>query len=98
MKKRSHLQLDLDGNNINLAIEDVDIISTEIEGWVVESEGGVTVAIDSELDEELIGEGLAREFVNRVQNMRKSFGLDVTDRIKVSFVSDIRLKDIHRKI
>ncbi|MCW8848681.1 MAG: isoleucine--tRNA ligase [Melioribacteraceae bacterium] len=92
LEEERSLQLDLDGNNINLTLEDVDIISTEIEGWVVESENGVTVAIDSELDEELIGEGLAREFVNRVQNMRKSFGLDVTDRIRVSFSSDSKLE------
>ena len=74
--------------NINLTLEDVEIISTEIEGWVVESEGGVTVAIDSELDDELIADGFAREFVNRDQNMRKTFGLDVTDRINVGYISD----------
>ncbi len=91
------LSLDLDGNNIILTNEDVEIISTEIEGWVVESESGVTVAIDSELDDELIGEGLAREFVNRVQNMRKSFGLDITDRIIVNFDSDEELKNYLEK-
>ncbi len=82
------LMIILDGNEISLTLEDVEIISTEIEGWVVESEGGITVAIDSELDEELIGEGYSREFVNRVQNMRKNYGLDVTDRINVYFSSD----------
>ena len=60
---------------------------------MVESESGVTVAIDSELDEELIGEGLAREFVNRVQNIRKSSGLDVTDRINVNFITDKKLEE-----
>ncbi len=75
----------LDGNDITLTIDDVEIISTEIEGWVVESESGITVAIDSELDDELIGEGLAREFVNRIQNMRKNAGLEVTDRIEVVY-------------
>jgi len=93
LETESELLLDLDGNDIKLTSEDVEIISTEIEGWVVESEGGVTVAIDSELDDELIGEGFAREFVNRVQNMRKNSGLDVTDRILVSFNSDKRLQD-----
>jgi len=87
------LLLDLDGNNINLTMEDVEIISTEIEGWLVESESGVTVAIDTELDEDLIGEGFAREFVNRVQNMRKNFGLDITDRINVRFKSEKKLED-----
>lgn len=85
LETNNSLLLDLDGNSINLTTEDVEIISTEIEGWVVESEAGVTVAIDSELDEELIGEGLAREFVNRVQNMRKNNGFDVTDRVIVNF-------------
>jgi len=65
--------------------EDVEIISSEITGWVVESEEGVTVAIDTELDKELIDEGLAREFVNRVQNMRKDAGFDVIDKIIISF-------------
>ncbi|MCB0742409.1 MAG: isoleucine--tRNA ligase [Ignavibacteriae bacterium] len=83
----------LDGNDITLTPEDVEIISTEIEGWVVESEDGVTVAIDSELDENLIGEGLAREFVNRIQNMRKSSGLEVTDRITVTYTSDEKLNN-----
>lgn len=87
------LILDLEGNIVKLATEDVEIISTEIEGWVVESEGSLTVAIDSELDDDLIAEGFAREFVNRVQNMRKSSGLDIIDRIKVSFKSDKKLKE-----
>jgi len=65
--------------------EDVEIISSEITGWVVESEEGVTVAIDTELDKELIDEGLAREFVNRVQNMRKDAGYDVIDKIIINF-------------
>ena len=93
LESKKSLDLVLEGNSIKLTTEDVEIISTEIEGWVVESESGVTVAIDSELDEALIGEGLAREFVNRVQNMRKNFGLDVTDRINVNFSSDNDLKD-----
>jgi isoleucyl-tRNA synthetase len=86
------LILELEGNIVNLATEDVEIISTEIEGWVVETEGSVTVAIDSELDDDLIAEGFAREFVNRVQNMRKSSGLDIIDRINVGFRSDEKLE------
>ncbi|MBK8945829.1 MAG: isoleucine--tRNA ligase [Ignavibacteriae bacterium] len=81
----------LEGNEINLTLDDVEIISTEIEGWVVESENGVTVAIDSELNEELIGEGYAREFVNRIQNMRKSAGFEVTDRISIVYSTDKEL-------
>ncbi|HVO75206.1 MAG TPA: isoleucine--tRNA ligase [Ignavibacteriaceae bacterium] len=74
-------------NNEKLAItkEDAEIVSTEISGWVVESEGGVTVAIDTALDEKLVREGLAREFVNRIQNMRKDAGFEVTDRIAIKY-------------
>ncbi|MBK7106105.1 MAG: isoleucine--tRNA ligase [Ignavibacteriae bacterium] len=82
----------LDGNDITLTLEDVEIISTEIEGWVVESENGVTVAIDSELNDELIGEGYAREFVNRIQNLRKNSGLEVTDRINIFYMADLELQ------
>jgi isoleucyl-tRNA synthetase len=93
LESQGNLSLDLEGNNIKLSGEDVEIISNEIEGWVVETEAGLTVAIDKELDAELIGEVLASEFVNRVQNMRKNNGLEVTDRINVYFESDQKLKD-----
>jgi isoleucyl-tRNA synthetase len=65
--------------------EDVEIVSSEIKDTVVESQNGVTVAVDTELTKELIDEGLAREFVNRIQNMRKDAGFEVTDRIKIFF-------------
>ena len=63
-------------------------MSHEIEGWLVETEEGVTVAIDTELNDELIAEGYSREFVNRIQNMRKDADFDVVDRIVVSFSAD----------
>ncbi|HMN25778.1 MAG TPA: DUF5915 domain-containing protein, partial [Ignavibacteriaceae bacterium] len=62
----------------------------EITGWVVEAEAGITVAIDVELNDALIEEGLAREFVNRIQNMRKDAGFDVTDKIIVNFIGSER--------
>lgn len=64
--------------------ENVEIISSEITGWSVESDEGVTVALDTLLNDSLIQEGLAREFVNRIQNMRKDAGFEVTDRILIS--------------
>ena len=70
---------------LTISRDDVEIISSEITGWVVEAEAGITVAIDAELDDKLIEEGLAREFVNRIQNMRKDAGFDVTDKIIISF-------------
>jgi len=87
------IKIKVDNQEITLLRENIEIISTEIEGWVVESENGVTIAIDTELTEDLIAEGYAREFVNRVQNMRKDFGLDVMDRIDVSLQSDNKFVD-----
>ncbi len=63
--------------------DDVDVFSQELSGWLVESDGAMTVALDTEIDEDLRREGIAREFVNRIQNMRKEAGFDVTDRIRV---------------
>jgi isoleucyl-tRNA synthetase len=70
-----------DGAQIVLVEKEIDIIRTGLEGWQVESEAGLSVAVDTELSVELQKEGLAREFVNRVQNMRKEANFDVTDRI-----------------
>jgi isoleucyl-tRNA synthetase len=88
-----NIDLNINGEIITITPEDVEIVSTEIKGWVVESEGGVTVAIDTELTNELINEGIAREFVNRIQNMRKDAGFDVTDRIRIFFDGSKKLVD-----
>lgn len=93
IEKNGKLNLQLEGENILLTSEDVEIISTEIEGWVVETEVGVTVALDTELTEELLAEGYAREFVNRIQNMRKDLGFDVMDRINISYNADSTFND-----
>jgi isoleucyl-tRNA synthetase len=68
-----------------VATGDVEILREDIQGWLVETEGGLTVALDTRLDEDLIAEGCAREFINRVQNMRKDAGFEVTDRIAISY-------------
>ncbi|MEW6654883.1 MAG: DUF5915 domain-containing protein, partial [Bacteroidota bacterium] len=81
--KNNAYELEVDGEKVIISNEDVEIISHEIEGWLVETEEGVTVAVDTELNDVLIAEGYARELVNRVQNMRKDAGFDVIDRIKV---------------
>ena len=86
-----NISIEVDGENLTITFGDVEIMSHQIEGWVVESEEGVTVAIDTELNQNLIEEGLAREFVNRVQNMRKDAGFDVTDKIKISFSGILEL-------
>jgi isoleucyl-tRNA synthetase len=93
LETNNSVSVNIDGDEIKISKEDVEIISSEITGWVVESEEGVTVAIDTELTNELVSEGLAREFVNRIQNMRKDAGFDVTDRIKIKFSGSKELVD-----
>ena len=74
----------VEGSAITLTLEDVEILSEDIPGWLVANEGSVTVALDVTITIELRDEGLTREFINRIQNMRKELGLEVTDKIEVS--------------
>ena len=67
-----------------LTAEDVEIITEDMPGWLVANNGVLTIALDIELTEALVEEGVARELINRIQNLRKSSGLEITDRIKVS--------------
>ena len=85
LESGNSVTIEIDGENINIVSEDVEILSEQIAGWIVESENGLTVAVDTQLTKELISEGLAREFVNRIQNMRKEAGFQVTDKINVEF-------------
>ncbi|HEX8577177.1 MAG TPA: isoleucine--tRNA ligase [Flavobacterium sp.] len=71
------------GKSITLTLEDVEIASQDIEGWLVANANGITVALDITISETLRNEGIARELVNRIQNIRKDSGFDVTDKIKV---------------
>ncbi len=79
------LALSINGDTFTISTEDVEIVREDIQGWMVESDGGLTVALDTALDDGLIAEGLAREFVNRIQTMRKEAGFAVTDRINIHF-------------
>lgn len=81
--------------NFEVSPEDVIILNADIEGWLVASDRGVTVALDTELSQELRFEGIAREFVNRVQNTRKDKGFEVTDRIRLQYSTST---DIHEAI
>ncbi|MGF1670463.1 MAG: isoleucine--tRNA ligase [Balneolaceae bacterium] len=74
-----------DGEKIRLSGNELEVQRTGLEGWSVESEGGITVAVDTEISDELLQEGIAREFVNRIQNMRKEADFEVTDRIIIGF-------------
>lgn len=93
LEKNGELEISVENEKVKITKEDIEIVSHEIEGWLVESEEGVTVAVDTELNEELIAEGYAREFVNRIQNMRKDADFDVVDRIKVFYSSEQKLND-----
>ncbi len=77
------LTMFIEGQEYILGKEDIEISSEDIPGWLVASEDNITVALDVTLDDALIAEGTARELVNRIQNLRKSSGLNVTDRIKI---------------
>ena len=81
------LTISIDGQSYPLEREDIEVISEDIPGWQVAFEDGITVALDVSLDEGLVAEGTARELVNRIQNLRKSSGLNVTDRIRVQVES-----------
>ena len=77
------MQLSVEGSNISVDIEDVEIINEDIPGWLVSNEGNLTVALDVTISDELRNEGIAREIINRIQNIRKDSGLEITDRIHV---------------
>jgi isoleucyl-tRNA synthetase len=76
--------IEIQENTITLTSEDVEISTQDIPGWLVANANGITVALDITLSEELIQEGIARELVNRIQNLRKDSGFEVTDKIKVT--------------
>ncbi len=84
LEKEGALKLNLDDKEIILAADDVVISSKDVSGWLVASEQGVTVALDIQMNESLQLEGMARELVNRLQNMRKDLGFDVTDTISLT--------------
>ena len=87
------LKLELDGEAVEFAGADIEIVSEGVEGWLVGQDGNVTVALDTTLNEELLAEGLARESVNRIQNLRKAASFEVTDRISIQFDASRGLAD-----
>ena len=82
-EKNGSYTVNVDGNDIAIDATDVEIFSQDIPGWLVANEGSLTVALDITLTEELKAEGIAREIVNRIQNIRKDLNFDITDRIDV---------------
>ena len=81
LEAQETIEVNIEGENVTLTDADVDIRSKDIEGWLVANGNGITVALDIKLNEKLIEEGIARELINRIQNLRKDVGLEVTDKI-----------------
>ncbi|MGI6223715.1 MAG: isoleucine--tRNA ligase [Prevotella sp.] len=84
LETQGNYTFEADGQQITVDAADVEIISEDIPGWLVANEGNLTVALEVELTDELRQEGMARELINRIQNLRKETGLEITDRVVVT--------------
>ncbi len=93
LEKNGSYTLQLDGADVVVEAADVEIFSEDIPGWLVANEGKLTVALDVTVTEELRQEGVARELVNRIQNIRKSSGLEITDKIKITLSKNQQTDD-----
>ena len=92
IENEGKITVDINGKSVTLAPEDVEITSQDIEGWLVASSGPLTVALDVTLNDALKNEGIARELVNRIQNLRKDSGFEVTDKIEVQIQRDGKIE------
>ncbi|WP_026808642.1 isoleucine--tRNA ligase [Arenibacter latericius] len=88
IEQEGEILLNIDNKSITLRLGDVEITSQDIEGWLVASSGAITVALDVSINEDLRKEGIARELVNRIQNLRKESGFEVTDKINISILKN----------
>lgn len=93
LEKQGNLEIEYQNEKFNFLLEDVEIFNQDIEGWLVAREGTLTIALDTTLNQELINEGIAREFVSKVQNLRKDADFDVTDRITIHFDANEQIKN-----
>lgn len=91
IEQKEQLDIEINGKNVILGLEDVEITSQDIEGWLVANDGALTVALDVTINEDLRNEGIARELVNRIQNLRKDSGFEVTDKIEVQLQDDAHI-------
>ena len=99
MEQSGIFDVEVNGERITLERDDVEITSQDIEGWLVANEGALTVALDITLTDELRKEGIARELVNRIQNLRKDSGFELTDRIVVTLQKDDKIVEaIHSNL
>ena len=92
LEKDGEISVSVNEKSVTLTLEDVIISSQDIEGWLVASADGITVALDVTITPKLKNEGIARELVNRIQNLRKDSGFEVTDRVEITIQNDDRLK------
>ncbi|WP_121964602.1 isoleucine--tRNA ligase [Myroides sp. N17-2] len=93
LERNGEIILNLTEKSITLTVADVEITSQDIEGWLVANEGGLTVALDITISPELRKEGISRELVNRIQNIRKDSGFEVTDKIIVKILEEKEIKE-----
>jgi isoleucyl-tRNA synthetase len=99
LEKEGKLVIQVEDQPVELLLDDVEILSEDIPGWQIASMGSLTVALDITLTPELLQEGLAREVINRIQNLRKDKGFDVTDKIIVKFQSQADIDEaVNRNI
>ena len=92
-EKAGEIKINVEGQAVMVELADVEIINEDIPGWLVANDGNLTVALEVELNDELRNEGMARELINRIQNLRKECGLEITDRVNVCISPDNRVKD-----
>ena len=92
LEKEGEISITINEKNLTLTLDDVLISSQDIEGWLVANAEGVTVALDVTINEELKNEGIARELINRIQNLRKDSGFEVTDRVEITIQEHNHLK------
>jgi len=97
LEKTGKIDLLIDKKTITFDIDDFEISSKDIEGWQVANEGNITVALDITINDELRNEGIAREVVSKIQNLRKSEGFEVTDRINLIFNGDDEIQNAINK-
>jgi isoleucyl-tRNA synthetase len=97
LNKGGEVTLAVDGTELTLAPEDIELVRNPKDGLAVSAAGNLVVGLDTQLDENLVREGLAREFVNKVQNMRKTADLDVVQRIRVSYTAPSAVEDAVRE-
>jgi isoleucyl-tRNA synthetase len=100
IERNGEKSITIDGSEYKLQLEEVEIMSEDIPGWLVTTEGGLTIALDISITEELLNEGYAREFVNKIQNLRKDSGFEVTDKISIQIQKHASLDkavEIHKE-